>query len=248
MGCNMSLRRSVLDAVGGFDTGLGRTADRPLGCEETELCIRARTLFPDGRFLLEPRAVVHHACRAERASWRYFRARCRAEGVSKARVARRVGRTPRWRASRPTCRRVLPTGVLRNLGAALHGDRAALARAGRIVAGLGLTATGFLPTAGPSAPCPLGTAGPHPQQLAVRAEPVLPLVIDLSAPLPADRCAAGGAAPYASAPCAWSPATATRWPRCSSTWLRTVVSGRAGRRPLRRRAWARSPSRPVTAQ
>ena len=82
MGCNMSLRRSVLDAVGGFDTGLGRTPDSPLGCEETELCIRAQALFPEGRFLLEPRAVVHHAVPAERASWLYFRARCRAEGIS----------------------------------------------------------------------------------------------------------------------------------------------------------------------
>ena len=61
MGCTMAIRRSVLEAVGGFDVGLGRTSDAPLGGEETELCIRAQSLFPDRHFLFEPRAVVHHA-------------------------------------------------------------------------------------------------------------------------------------------------------------------------------------------
>ena len=144
MGCNMSLRRSVLAAVGGFDVGLGRTPDSPLGCEETELCIRASTRFPQGRFLLEPRAVVHHAVPAERASWSYFRARCKAEGISKARVARTAGRAAALSTERGYVARVLPAGVLHNLARGLGGDLAALARAGAIVAGLAFTATGFL--------------------------------------------------------------------------------------------------------
>ncbi len=144
MGCNMSVRRSVLQAVGGFDTALGRTPDSPLGCEETEFCIRASARFPEGRFLLEPRAVVHHSVPSERASWAYFRARCRAEGISKARVARNVGRTAALSAESAYVRRVLPAGVLHNLGRGLRGDLAALARAGAIVAGLAFTATGFL--------------------------------------------------------------------------------------------------------
>ena len=41
LGGNASFRRSAFDAAGGFATGIGRDGDkRPLGCEETELCIR----------------------------------------------------------------------------------------------------------------------------------------------------------------------------------------------------------------
>ena len=41
IGANMSFRADVLDRVGGFNTSLGRQDAVPLGCEETELCIRA---------------------------------------------------------------------------------------------------------------------------------------------------------------------------------------------------------------
>jgi len=203
MGCNMSVRRSVLQAVGGFDVGLGRTPDSPLGCEETELCIRAQTLFPQGRFLLEPGAVVHHMVPAERASWPYFRARCRAEGISKARVARNVGRTAALSAESAYVRRVLPVGVLQNLGLGLHGDLAALARAGAIVAGLAFTATGFLKIrwtrpAGP--PQEVGSTLRN-SPAGLSAEPVLPLVIDLNSPPGAIDARRDGQPPYASALC-----------------------------------------------
>jgi glycosyltransferase involved in cell wall biosynthesis len=42
IGANMSLRRDVFGMVGGFRTDVGRVGTRPLGCEETELCIRIR--------------------------------------------------------------------------------------------------------------------------------------------------------------------------------------------------------------
>ena len=205
MGCNMSVRRSVLQAVGGFETGLGRTPDSPLGCEETELCIRAQANFPQGRFLLEPKAVVHHAVPAERASWPYFRDRCRAEGISKAIVARNVGRTAALSAESAYVRRVLPIGVLHNLSRGLHGDLAALARAGAIVAGLAFTAAGFLKIrwTRPASPphtvgCTLRNLHADAAQPAV-AEPVLPLVIDLNAPLGAIDARRAGQQPYASA-------------------------------------------------
>ena len=41
IGANMSFRREVLDQLGGFSDGLGRVDAIPLGCEETELCLRA---------------------------------------------------------------------------------------------------------------------------------------------------------------------------------------------------------------
>ena len=144
IGCNMSVRRDVLDAVGGFDVDLGRTADRPLGCEETELCIRATDLHPGGRFMLEPRAVVHHRVPGTRTRWRYFRDRCRAEGVSKAWVTRRVGSGSGLSSERAHAVRALPLGVLRALGSTRLNDLSGLARAVAIVAGLYYTSTSYL--------------------------------------------------------------------------------------------------------
>ncbi len=41
LGGNMSFRREQFDVVGGFRSDIGRGAGkRPLGCEETEFCIR----------------------------------------------------------------------------------------------------------------------------------------------------------------------------------------------------------------
>ena len=103
-----------------------------------------RPAFREGRFLLEPRAVVHHAVPAERASWSYFRARCRAEGISKARVA--AERRPDGRAV--DRERLRPAGAARRCaaqprsGSSRRPGRAG--RAGAIVAGLAFTATGFL--------------------------------------------------------------------------------------------------------
>jgi GT2 family glycosyltransferase len=144
MGCNMSLRRTVIEAVGGFNDVLGREADNAFGCEETELCIRARQLIPDGQFIFEPKAVVHHWVPGSRSSWSYFRARCRAEGVSKARVARTVGRSAALSSEKVYTRRVLPAGVARNIREGLAGDMAGFARAAAIATGLSITAFSFL--------------------------------------------------------------------------------------------------------
>ena len=54
MGCNMSFRRRVFAEVGGFDENLGRIGKTPLGCEETELCIRAHQRFPGATIVFEP--------------------------------------------------------------------------------------------------------------------------------------------------------------------------------------------------
>jgi hypothetical protein len=143
LGCNMSLRRTVLEGVGGFDDGLGRTADKPLGCEETELCIRARKLFPDGMFLLEPGSVVRHRVPEARTSWRYFLARCSAEGASKARVAERVGSQAALAEEKAYSFRTLPLGIARNLADALHGDAFGMARAAAITAGVFITAARY---------------------------------------------------------------------------------------------------------
>ena len=152
IGANMSLRRSVLELVGGFRDGIGRVGKRPLGCEETELCIRARQRLPAATILFEPAAAVAHRVPRERASWRYYRARCYAEGLSKAAIGSAVGTSDSLSSERAHVMRTLPRGVVRGAGDALRGDAAGLARALAILAGLALTAAGYargrlLPTA-----------------------------------------------------------------------------------------------------
>ncbi|MEP6664969.1 MAG: glycosyltransferase family 2 protein [Nocardioidaceae bacterium] len=143
IGANMSIRRTVFDAVGGFAQGLGRVRSRPAGCEETELCIRASARIQSGCFIYEPGAVVHHQVGAERQTWAYFRSRCFAEGRSKAVVAGLVGAGPGLAAERTYVRRDLPRGVLTGMRDSVHGDPSGLVRAGWIVAGVSFAAAGY---------------------------------------------------------------------------------------------------------
>lgn len=144
IGANMSVRRDVLDRAGGFRSGLGRIGRLPLGCEETELCIRARQADPDGVFLYEPRARVEHAVPADRTTWRYFRRRCFAEGLSKAQVSSTTGPRDGLSSERTYTLRTLPVGVARGLADAARGDAAGLGRASAIVAGLAVTTAGYV--------------------------------------------------------------------------------------------------------
>ena len=137
MGCNMSFRRDVIDQAGGFYEGMGRTGNDGFGCSETEFCLRARRLL-GGRFVFEPDARIHHRVPQGRTTWRYFAARCRAEGRSKAHLADREGQDQALALEKAYVRRTLPTGVLRGL------RDLAPTRSLAIVAGAGLTATGFI--------------------------------------------------------------------------------------------------------
>jgi hypothetical protein len=143
IGTNMAFRRSVLEQVGGFTDGIGRVGRTPLGCEETELSIRARAAT-GGRIVQLHDANVEHRVSTERARWRYFRQRCWAEGLSKAVVSRNVGSNAALLSERSYVLHTLPTGFWRGLTDAARGDRAGLARAGAIVTGLMITAAGYV--------------------------------------------------------------------------------------------------------
>ncbi|GII78442.1 glycosyl transferase family 2 [Sphaerisporangium rufum] len=147
MGGNAAFRREVVGAVGGFHSGIGRSVQgrrsRPLGCEETEFCIRLAQRRPGSIMMFEPAAVIGHRVPAARATFRYFRSRCYAEGLSKALVARSVGAGDGLSSERAHALRALPKGVLRGVGDTLRGDPAGLARAGAIVAGLAWTTWGY---------------------------------------------------------------------------------------------------------
>jgi hypothetical protein len=141
----MSFRREVFQQVGGFRSGIGRIGLRPVGCEETELCIRLNQHQPQGRLLYEPRARVFHRVPRIRSSWRYFVARCYSEGLSKAIVSKFVGADDGLSAERTYTFRTLPRGVAQGVWEAIRrGDAAGLARAGAIITGLLVTTLGFI--------------------------------------------------------------------------------------------------------
>lgn len=144
LGAAMAIRREVFDNVGGFRSGLGRLNKTPLGCEETELCVRARQHDPGSIFIQDPAARASHYVPQDRARWQYFRSRCFAEGLSKAAVARSVGSTDGLASERAYVTRVLPSGVWNGLRRALRGDIWGLAQAGSIVAGFLFTFAGFV--------------------------------------------------------------------------------------------------------
>ena len=145
IGANASFRRELF-ADGGFQTDIGRSADvvLPLGCEETEFCIRAGKDRPEGFFLYDAEASVAHNVPVARQTFSYFRSRCWSEGLSKAQMTQIVGTQTGLSSERTYSTVTLPMGVLRNLGLAVRGDLAALPRAAVIVIGLGYTTAGYI--------------------------------------------------------------------------------------------------------
>jgi glycosyltransferase involved in cell wall biosynthesis len=146
LGGNASFRREAFTLAGGFDHGIGRSAadTRPLGCEETELCIRVAQHVPGSTFVFDSRAVIGHRVPRARARFGYFWARCHAEGLSKAQVTRSVGVADGLATERTYVVRTLRRGVLQGLVEAVRGDVSGLLRSGAIVVGLAATTEGFV--------------------------------------------------------------------------------------------------------
>jgi glycosyltransferase involved in cell wall biosynthesis len=143
IGTNMAFRRVALLRAGGFADGIGRVGRTPLGCEETELSIRARNVT-GGTIMHIPDCLVSHRVTADRTSWQYYRRRCWAEGLSKALVGSSVGTDAALATERDYALRTLPTGVSRGITSALRGEPAGLARGAAIVAGLAITTAGYV--------------------------------------------------------------------------------------------------------
>ncbi|WP_256787869.1 glycosyltransferase family 2 protein [Frankia sp. AvcI1] len=139
IGASMSFRRSAFEAVGDFTEGIGRTGTDPMGCEETEFGIRLRQSNPDAVVLYEPGSVVAHRVTSDRATFTYFRRRCYAEGLSKARVAGLVGQESALEAERTYVSRTLPRAVWRDLTGGGH-----RARAAAVVFGVAATSFGYV--------------------------------------------------------------------------------------------------------
>jgi GT2 family glycosyltransferase len=144
LGCNMAFRRRVFAEVGGFDPAIGRLGSKPLGCEETELCIRARRRFPGGKVMMVENAIVEHVVPSSRERFSYFWRRCLYEGISKA-LMRRFSDERALDTERRYASRTLPAAIGRDLRAAgaRRQPKAALMRIAWVCIGLGSASFGF---------------------------------------------------------------------------------------------------------
>jgi GT2 family glycosyltransferase len=145
IGANMSFRREVFEAVGGFHSEIEKLGPMHAGgCEETELCVRARQRWPQRVFLYQPQACVFHCVPSDRTRWSYYCSRCFSEGISKACVSRRVGAKDTLASERSYTFQTLPQAVIRGLIDTLfHHDLTGFAKAGAIIVGLVVTTTGY---------------------------------------------------------------------------------------------------------
>lgn len=148
LGAAMLVRRQIFQRAGGFTAVLGRQGRSfPLSCEETELCIRARAVIPEGRFMFEPTSVVWHKVPSSRLTWAYFRLRCYAEGVSKAYIAALSGNRDVLATERRYVLRTLSAGIARGFSDfAFRLDADGLKRSAAIVLGLVSAAAGYFVT------------------------------------------------------------------------------------------------------
>jgi glucosyl-dolichyl phosphate glucuronosyltransferase len=145
LGNNMAFRTELLREVGGFREDMGRVGTRPVGCEETELCIRMRQRWPERKIVYEPLARISHQVPPERARLRYYISRCFSEGLSKAKVASVVGGRDATASERRHVLGTLPrSAALDALGGVGRLQIGGLLRAAAMVAGLAAAASGFL--------------------------------------------------------------------------------------------------------
>jgi glycosyltransferase involved in cell wall biosynthesis len=144
IGASMAIRRKVFTSVGGFTSGIGRIGLVPLGCEETELCIRYTSRAPGERFVLARDGVVHHRVPGARLTWHYFWTRCWAEGLSKAAVASLVGANSGLAAERSHVIRALPRELWESIRSIRSEQRDAVVRSTLITIGATIAVAGFV--------------------------------------------------------------------------------------------------------
>jgi glycosyltransferase involved in cell wall biosynthesis len=157
IGANMSVRRRVLIASGGFHEFFGnnkathgtptrmRWLHHHAGDEETEFCMRVAQQMPGGQWLYTTRAVVQHQVPEQRTRWNFFLWRCYDEGLGKAGLVKLHDSQTGLSSERSYTFKVLPLGVARGLtDALLHRKLAGLGQAGAILFGLAMTVAGYL--------------------------------------------------------------------------------------------------------
>ena len=142
IGCNMSVRRTAWEAVGGFSSELGRVGSNGGGGDETDFCIRIADEL-GGSIIHDPAAIVDHQVPKNRQTLRYFTMRCFQEGISKSHISQRAGSTNVLGDERKHLLSTLPREFLGGIVQTVKGDRYGMARSAAIVLGTAATVLGF---------------------------------------------------------------------------------------------------------
>jgi glycosyltransferase involved in cell wall biosynthesis len=135
IGANMSVRRTLLEQVGGFHSD---------NHDDMDMCHRVAHIRGSEAVVYEPAAIVRHFVPASRLTWKYFWRRCffvnqgKVEAFALMRDAATLGAEARfvWYA--------LTTGVGREISQAAQGQAYGLVRSAAIVAGVMLAAAGHV--------------------------------------------------------------------------------------------------------
>ena len=138
------VRRSLFTEVGGFDESLGRKGSGTQGCEDTDFCLRVRTRRPEVRFRHNPEATIHHFVPSNRQTVGYVARRCYSEGRTKALLANRFGVRAALIPERTFLTSTVTDGAAGYLGAAIKGDRYAIARVIVLFVGIAAAGVGFV--------------------------------------------------------------------------------------------------------
>jgi GT2 family glycosyltransferase len=144
IGASMSMQTELALEVGGFDVTVGRVANRPAGCEETELSIRLTAARPGSAIYYAPDSVVDHQVSADRVRFGYLIRRCWHEGLSKASVVQLAGTSAGLERERRQAAVVIPKSFLRESGELVRGDVWALPRMATTATGLAATIAGYV--------------------------------------------------------------------------------------------------------
>jgi GT2 family glycosyltransferase len=144
LGCNMAFRAEVFRRAGMFNPAMGRLGSLPLGCEETEFCLRASHAVPGAQIALVRGAEIDHHVPAARATVSYLLRRCYFEGISKA-LVRRLADRRSLDTERAYLRKALPARVYASLRHALGGHLAeSLGLVFALVGAVGAAGAGYL--------------------------------------------------------------------------------------------------------
>jgi glycosyltransferase involved in cell wall biosynthesis len=145
LGCNMAFRAEVFATVGRFNPAIGRLGSLPLGCEETEFCLRAARAMRGARIALIAGAEIDHRVPAARATPTYLLRRCYFEGISKA-LVRRLGDSRSLETERTYLRYALPARLKSNVRRVASGRGAAdaIGQFAAVIGAVGAAALGYL--------------------------------------------------------------------------------------------------------
>jgi glycosyltransferase involved in cell wall biosynthesis len=135
IGANMSVRRTLLERVGGFHSD---------NHDDMDMCHRVAHIMGSEAVIYEPAATVRHFVSASRMTWKYFWRRCFFVNKGKVAAFAQMSDAATLGAEARFVWYALTKGVSRGISQAAKGDANGLAWSAAIIAGVGLAAAGHV--------------------------------------------------------------------------------------------------------